>query len=305
MNSDFLKSLIALSKEGSIARAAQSQGLTATAVGQRIKALEEQIGSSLTVRSGKTVRLTEAGQRILPHAKRLLEVERDLLNTVNKGKMSGRIELGAISTAMTGIVPQTLNFLHNDKHDLEVKLYPGTSKQLYNRLLSDDLDAIIINMPPFSLPKELKFETVSQEPLCFICAESPLSDSCFETENSKVTAFSPGLLQQLQEKPFIRYDQNAWGGKPVSNFLRDNKITVQEFCELDALEAITVLVGTGLGISLIPDWQGPWLAGINLHKTILDDTRYYRKTIFVSKRSTAKDTVISYIGKTINYRQTR
>ncbi|WP_417428020.1 LysR family transcriptional regulator [Kiloniella sp.] len=305
MNSDFLKSLIALSKEGSIARAAQSQGLTATAVSQRIKALEEQVGFSLTIRSGKTVHLTEAGHRILPQAKQLLEVERDLLSTLNKGQVSGRLELGAISTAMTGIIPKTLSFLQKDKHDLEVKLHPGTSKQLYNRMLSDDLDAVIISAPPFSLPKELKFEIISQEPLCLISTKDLLPEDCFKAENKKATKFSSDLLKQLRQKPFIRYDHNAWGGKLVTKFLRDSKITVQEFCELDALEAITVLVNSGLGISLIPDWQGPWPEGTDLHKIILYDTRYYRKTILVRKRSTAKETIISYIGETINHRQTR
>ncbi|WP_421782914.1 LysR substrate-binding domain-containing protein [Kiloniella litopenaei] len=305
MNSDFLKSLLALSQEGSIAQAAQSQGLTATAVSQRIKALEEQIGFSLTIRSGKTVQLTEAGQRILPHAKQLLDIERDMVSALNQGQMSGRIELGIISTAMTGIIPQTLCLLQDDQHDLDIKLHPGTSKQLYNRLLTNDLDAVIISAPPFPIPKELKYEIVNQEPLCLIAAHNSLPNTYAKTPHTKITKFPPDLRQELRQKPFIRYDHNAWGGKLVSNFLQDNKIMVQEFCELDALEAITVLVHSGLGISLIPDWQGPWPEGVNLHKIILDDTRYYRKTILLRKRSTARETVISYISNTMKHHQAK
>ncbi len=305
MNSDFLRSLIALSQEGSIARAAQSQGLTATAISQRIKALEEQVGSCLTIRSGKTVQLTEAGQRILPHAKQLLRAEQDLVNSLNHDRISGRLELGVISTAMTGIVPGTLKLLQNDQHDLDIKLHPGTSEQLYNRLLSNDLDAIIISAPPFFLPKEFKAEVVNQEPLCLITAQRALPGSLFkgtETELSKLTA---KLINELRHKPFIRYDHRSWGGKLVTQFLRDHKISVREFCELDALEAITVLVNSDLGFALIPDWRGPWPEGLDLNKIVIPDTRYYRKTILLHRVSTAKETAISYFGKLLISTQTR
>ncbi|WP_053005576.1 LysR family transcriptional regulator [Kiloniella spongiae] len=305
MNSDFLRSLIALSQEGSIARAAQSQGLTATAISQRIKALEEQIGSCLTIRSGKTIQLTEAGQRILPHAKQLLRAEQDLVNSLNHNRISGQLELGVISTAMTGIIPGALNLIRNDKHDLEVQLHPGTSKQLYNRLLSDDLDAIVISAPPFSLSKELKVEVITQEPLCLIAAKGSLSEYLFIDDHMERPMLSSELIEELRQKPFIQYDHNSWGGKLVTQFLRDHKISTQKFCELDALEAITVLVNSDLGLALIPDWQGPWPGGLDLNKITITDTRYYRKTILLRKMSTVKETAISYFGKTLNDLQTR
>ncbi|WP_085907388.1 LysR family transcriptional regulator [Kiloniella majae] len=305
MNSDFLRSLIALSQEGSIVRAAQSQGLTPTAISQRIKALEEQVGCCLTIRSGKTVQLTEAGQRILPHARQLIRAEQDLINGLNQDRIFGQLELGVISTAMTGMIPGALNLLQNDSHDLNVKLHPGTSKQLYNRLLSDDLDAIIISAPPFSLPKEFKVGVITQEPLCFISAKGSLPRHLGEKADTQLPKLPPELIIELRQKPFIRFDHRAWGGKLVTQFLRDHKISVHDFCELDALEAITVLVNSDLGFALIPDWQGPWPEGLDLNKVIITNTRYHRKTILLRKISTAKETALSYFEKLLNSLQTR
>jgi DNA-binding transcriptional LysR family regulator len=36
--------------------------------------------------------------------------------------------------------------------------------------------------------------------------------------------------------------------------------------ELDALDAIAVMVDRGLGVSLVPDWAPPWPAGLSLKK---------------------------------------
>ncbi|WP_162938152.1 LysR substrate-binding domain-containing protein [Kiloniella sp. EL199] len=305
MNSNFLRSLIALSQEGSIARAAQSQGLTPTAISQRIKALEEQMGCCLTIRSGKTVQLTEAGQRILPYTKQLLRAEQDLVNSLNQDRISGRLELGVISTAMTSMIPGALNLLQNDQHDLDIKLHPGTSKQLYNQLLSDDLDAIIISAPPFSLPKEFKVKTITQEPLCLISAKGSLPEHTQQKACTELPELPAELINRLRKKPFIRYDHRAWGGKLVTQFLRDHKMSVHDFCELDALEAITVLVNSDLGFALIPDWRGPWPEDLKLNKITITNTRYYRKTILLRKTSTAKETAISYFEKLLNSLQTR
>ena len=68
----------------------------------------------------------------------------------------------------------------------------------------------------------------------------------------------------LSTHPFIRYDARAWGGLLVENYLRKLGIRPQERFELDALDAIAVLVDRGLGVALVPDWPPPWPADLSL-----------------------------------------
>lgn len=76
-----LSALSAVLRNGSFERAAQELGLTQSAVSQRMRALEEQVGAPLVIRA-QPCRATEAGQRMFRHAEemRLLEqeVRRDL-----------------------------------------------------------------------------------------------------------------------------------------------------------------------------------------------------------------------------------
>ncbi|MCZ4281729.1 LysR substrate-binding domain-containing protein [Kiloniella laminariae] len=292
MNLLFLESLVYVANLGSLAEAARAQGLTATAVSQRLKALEGLTGTALIARSGKTVALTEAGQRILPHARQVLDEQRRLLQALDQQSLCGRVELGVISTGMTGLLPSVLCKLgakESPGKDLEVKLHPGTSAQLYNRMLQDELDAIVISAAPFALPKTLISDQLHQEPLCLIGAAGQITASDQQPKPEQ-------LHDLIRQAPFIRYDRNAWGGRLVERYLRVHQIQVKEFCELDALEAIAVLVNSGLGLALVPDWPQPWIQGLKLDKVILPDTEYARQILLLRKRSSRKETAISYLA---------
>ena len=58
----------------------------------------------------------------------------------------------------------------------------------------------------------------------------------------------------LSTQPFIRYDRNQWGGHQVEGYLHRVGIKPRERYELNALNAIAVMVELGLGVSLVPDW---------------------------------------------------
>ena len=56
----------------------------------------------------------------------------------------------------------------------------------------------------------------------------------------------------LATEPLVRYDRNAWGGRQADEYLRANGIVPRERFELNALNAIAVMVDRGLGVSLVP-----------------------------------------------------
>ena len=76
-----LECLAAIIEEGGFERAAQRLNVTQSAVSQRLRALEAQVGSVLIVRS-RPLRPTSAGQLLLKHTKQLrllrADLERDL-----------------------------------------------------------------------------------------------------------------------------------------------------------------------------------------------------------------------------------
>jgi DNA-binding transcriptional LysR family regulator len=108
MGKHFLESFVMVIEHGSLAEAARRLNLTDAAVTQRVHALEHEIGVKLIGRSGRTVCATEAGAAILPHAKILLLGVKDLRSVANEERFSGELNLGAVSSALTGILPPML-----------------------------------------------------------------------------------------------------------------------------------------------------------------------------------------------------
>ena len=68
------------------------------------------------------------------------------------------------------------------------------------------------------------------------------------------------ILERYQiktDKPSgIVNDPNAWGGRHAAAWLADQAIVPTVLCDLDALEAIALLVADGMGASLVPQWVG-------------------------------------------------
>ena len=266
MDTRFLESLIAVVDSGSIAGAARVQGLTAAAVSQRIQALEREIGCELLSRAAHTVRATEACLNMLPRARKLVREAESLKGDIDVSGLSGTLRIGAISTALTGLLPPALRKLAEMAPQVKSHITPGTSQMLYDALQAESLDAAILVQPPFELPKTLAADTLRKEPLLLL---------------SKA-ADGRSLYEILTTEPYIRYDARSWGGRIAERYLADNDLHPATFCELDALEAIHILVAKGMGVTLVPYWAGLHPEQNRLAATVIEDDRYVRKLVLIT-----------------------
>lgn len=104
MHLNRLRAFVRVVECGSFSRAARSLGLTQPAVSQQIKSLEALLGTRLLVRGSDAVGLTPAGQRVLPYARRILQLWDALVDETRdeaSGALSGRLAVGA-STVPAG-----------------------------------------------------------------------------------------------------------------------------------------------------------------------------------------------------------
>jgi DNA-binding transcriptional LysR family regulator len=240
MNLSFLKSLLLVVESGSVAQAARVQQLTGAALRQRISALEQELGATLLTRSGHTALPTQACLDLLPRARHMLRELSLMKEDVDASGVSGQLRIGAISTALTGLMPKTLKNLAVQAPKVTPFLKPGTSIELYSALLSEQLDAIITVAPPFITPKSISTVTLRREPLVLISSKGRTSP----------------VKQQLMDQFYIRYDVTSWGGRFAQQYVIDQGLAPRLLCDLDGLEAIAHIVAENLGVSLVPEWHG-------------------------------------------------
>lgn len=273
MDTQFLHTFVAVVDHGSMAAAARLLNITPAAVAQQIRTLEREIGAPLIARAGRTVSVTEAGSRILERTRELLRDVADLSAVATDNTTAGELRLGAGTNALTGMLPDILARMVEKFPQIKVFIKPGYSPDLYRAVESGELDAAIVLQAPFALPKTCDWELLREEPLVVLAPAS-------------MAGRDPHEL--LATEPLIRYDRQQWGGRQADQYLRMAGIVPRERFELNALNAIAVMVDRGLGVSLVPDWARPWPEGLHLVRIPLPRGFEPRRIGVVWSRSTVR-----------------
>lgn len=237
MNTDYIKTLLAIARYGSMAAAARRLGLTHGAVAQQIRVLEKEFGTVLVARAGRTVHLTEKAAQLLEPAEAVLEQLDRLRYLARSSETVGELRLGAGQTALNTTVPAILEALIRRHPGINVDIRPGHSAQFYPAIEKGELDVAIALQAPYSLPKSMDWHLLREEP--------------------HVLAAPPQLAGQdahtlLATQPFIRYTRSDWGGRHADEYLRRVGIQPRERFELNAIESIAVMVSRGLGVAILP-----------------------------------------------------
>jgi DNA-binding transcriptional LysR family regulator len=280
----YLESLISVAELGSIAAAARAQNLTSAAVGQRIAILEMHFGTALLTRSTHKALPTEACLNLLPKARHIVSEFQRMSTDIDSSGLAGKFHLGAISTALTGILPGTIRQLAEVAPKLVLQIKPGTSNSLFSDLAERRIDAAIIALPPNALPRSFSVELLRNEPLVLLSRN----------------ASGKNARAKIEQNPYICYDAQSWGGLKAFQYLKDSKLRIEPFYELDALEAIEKLVLQGMGVSLVPQWAGLDLDRPGLDVEIIRDQRYYRKVVLVTPNDSARQPVIDALREALN-----
>lgn len=243
MDTRFLETFIDVVELGSMAAAARKSGLGAAGIAQRLHALERSLGFEVIERHGQTVKPTMEGRAVLEHCKRIVSDVSALSTQALLHEDGGEIMLGAISTALTGALPDLLNSFLGIHPRIRLYTIPGASLTLYDHVVQQQLDAAIIVQPPHDIPKTCGWRVLNREELTLVAPEHWAGIDPFEL---------------LRTRPFLRYDRRHWGGKIIDQYLRQHAITPQERLEVDSLEALRAIAAQGGGVALLPSWMSPW-----------------------------------------------
>ncbi len=235
-----LYTLIAIVDHGSFAAAGQSVGLSASAVSLQISALEDEIGLSLFDRSTRPPSLTENGRLFVERARDLVQRWEDLSENFQKDTGGGMLRLGAVHTVVSGMLAVALGRLRLQRGELLVRLHTGLSHELEERLRRGSLDCALVTDPP-DRPSDLVFHEVAEEPLVVLAPAS-----------------APGRTDAaiLSENPYVRFSPAARMAKLIDRALSDRGVRINTVMEVDTLEGVISLVSQGLGVSIVPLYQG-------------------------------------------------
>jgi len=94
LDTDQLRSFLAIVDTGSFTRAAERVNKTQSAVSMHVRRLEEQLGCALFVKQGRGAKLTNEGEELIDYARRIMQAEAGAMAALSRKGLKGAVRLG-------------------------------------------------------------------------------------------------------------------------------------------------------------------------------------------------------------------
>lgn len=140
---ELLRSFVSVVEAGGFTRAGERVHRTQSTVSQQIKRLEDDLGQQLLDRSGKDVLPTEAGERLLSYARRLLALAEEARDVVGRPSTEGAVRLGIPEDFALYRLPRLLGSFSRARPGLRLDVRADQSLNLKRDLDRGDLDLVL------------------------------------------------------------------------------------------------------------------------------------------------------------------
>jgi DNA-binding transcriptional LysR family regulator len=239
-----LRYFVAVAEHGGFTRAAAALRVAQPPVSRQIAQLEAELGVILFVRSGRTISLTEAGERFLEDTRRILDdVDRSVARVRGIAAAASTLRVDFVPSSFAWVVPEILRLYQARGDGGEIRLSERRPHEIIAALHDSASDVGFIHQARPLNDGTLEMETVFREPLV----------AALPTEHRLVSSASVELAD-LADDDFVLNQGDPRGG------LRS---TIVELCRAagftprvrqDAwLQQTTLgLVAAGLGVTLAP-----------------------------------------------------
>jgi DNA-binding transcriptional LysR family regulator len=236
-----LKLFVDLANAGNFTKVANENYVTQAAVTLQIRKLESELGVRLFHRTTRSVTLLEAGQRLLPYAREILQKadEATLAVRDTKDEVTGLVRVASVhSVGLYEMPPYIKQFLK--KYPLvSLRIDYRNSDAIYRALHDGDIDIGIVAYPT-EMPR-LEHIPFMTDSLVLVCREDhPLA-------NRKQVR-----LRDLEGQPFVQFSEDTPTRRATDAMMSEHGITVNVRMECDNIEVLKQMVEIGFGIALLP-----------------------------------------------------
>lgn len=227
----------------SFTKAAESLHMTQPAVTFQIRQLEEQFNTRLFDRTHNRITLTDAGQIIYTHAKKIFELYGQMENAVRDltGEISGMLTLGASTTIAEYMLPASLGSFRTQYPEINIQLKVSNTEGIVSMVENNEIDFGIVEAPVHN--KNLTVD---------VCREDQLV--CIVSNDHKLANQPSARVKDLVDFPYICREEGSGTREVIHEYLERHGVPESDLklsMELGSPEAIKGAVEAGMGISVV------------------------------------------------------
>lgn len=240
MNLHHLRLFAAVVNHGGFTKAAESLRLSQPAISKSLNELERQLNLTLIDRSGRSIRLTDAGQTLYARARELFGVEwiaEQELREI-RGLKRGVLRIGASTTIATYMLPPYLGRFHLRHPGIRIRASSANTRTVLRMLLESRVDVALVE-GPVSHP-QVDVQPWRQDELVVICHPA----------HRLLTEQSVDVAMLVREQFIVR--EPGSGTRVVSaRALALHGARLTNTMRVGGTEAIKQAVAAGLGLAIV------------------------------------------------------
>jgi LysR family transcriptional regulator for metE and metH len=238
-----LRTIRAIHQAGGLARAADLMNMTQSALSHQVAGLENQVGMELFVRRSKPMTLSAAGLRMLRTADRILPeiiALEEEFQALRSGK-SGRLHIAIECHACFDWLFPVLELFRHAWPEIDVDIRAGLAFEALPALNREEVD-LVISSDPLPLPGITFNPLFDYHPVFVASAQNPLAaKAVIEAED-------------FRDQTLITYPVSRDKLDVFTELLTPAKIEPRAMRSVELTAVILMLVGSGRGVSVLPDW---------------------------------------------------
>jgi DNA-binding transcriptional LysR family regulator len=224
----------------SFTRTADLLGYAQSSVTAQIQGLEAEFGVPLFNRLGRRVTLTEAGERLLDYAEKMLNLAAEAHSAVaNEDRVSGSLTITATESVCAYRLPAILHLFRAQWPQIHLTFKPLPSSDIY-RALKDGLIDIAFLLEDRTVLPGLHGEILMEESLCLLAAPThPLA------------AYKHISPEDLQAETMLLTERSCGYRNKFERMISTVNMRMAEL-EFGSVEAIKQCAIAGLGVAFLP-----------------------------------------------------
>lgn len=240
MDVNQLEVLIAVAKEQSFSRAAQTLNRTQPAVSQAIRRLESELGEPLFDRSSKDGTLTAAGRVLFDFAEQMLNLRQGAHRAIKELKdlQHGKLALSANEYTVMYLLPVLTVFRARHPH-IKVEVKRSLASRIASEVLGRGVEIGVVSFKPTD-QAIASIPTVLDELALIVAPNHPLA------QKSTVS------VRELGAESFIAHNVSSPYRERVVKTFEKYKTPLNISMEMPTLESIKRLVEQEMGVALVP-----------------------------------------------------
>ncbi|MEU6733394.1 MULTISPECIES: LysR family transcriptional regulator [Streptomyces] len=240
-----LSYFVAVAEERHFTRAAEVVHVAQPSLSQQIRALERELGADLFQRARGNITLTDAGEALLPLARRILADADTARHEVQELAQlrRGRVRLGATPSLCTGLLPGVLRAFHDRFRGVQLLIEEGGSHDLVRKLARGALDLALVVLPlPTPSPALTTIEVLNEDLVVVSAPDSPPPGD----RGRRVH------ISDLEREPLVMFRHGYDLRELTVAACRAEGFEPRFAVEGGEMDAVLGFVRAGLGVAVVP-----------------------------------------------------